>query len=44
MMQNDVYVLCVQEAQWQNGGYQADDDDGQHAAEGWSGSAERGAD
>lgn len=39
-----VYALWVQEAQWQTGSGPADEDDGQHAAEGWSGSAEWGAD
>lgn len=39
-----VYVLCVQEAQWQTGSGPADEDDGRHAFEGRSGSAEWGAD
>lgn len=36
--------LSVQEAQWQTGGSPADKHDGQHAAEGWRGPAEWGAD
>ena len=39
-----VCSVCVQEAQWQIRSGPADEDDGRHAGEGWSGSAEWAAD